>query len=174
MYLLTSWTFWSTKREVLSCDTLPPDHQLGCAFAVPFFRDGNNFFPIICHQIKRGREFPGGRRDVGETHANNLVREIHEEAGIVSWEWCKLVCVRKFYNPGDFVMPRSGTHEPVSYCAIYALVTTTPLVPRTAPDDEISEVVIVDMDDERLDQLTPSNRLIYEQALQAMREAYWW
>lgn len=172
MQLLTSWIFGNTPREVLSCDTLPPDHQLGCAFAVPFFRDENAFRPILCHQTKRWREFPGGRRDSGETHAANFVREIEEEAGIVAREWCKLVCVRKFYNPIEFIMPRSGQHEPISYCAIYALVTTTPLVEQTAPRDEISDVAIVDLDDERLDQLTASNRLIYEQAYQAVREAY--
>lgn len=172
MHILTSWSFWSTKRDILSCDILPPDSQIWCAFAVPFFRNWNNFSSILCHHTVRGREFPWWRREVWETHASNLVREIYEESWIVARDWMKLVGVRKFYNAPDFVMPWSGEYEAVSYCAIYALVTSTPLVEWTASKDEISDVVIVSLDDYRLDQLTPWNRIIYEQAWSVVRETY--
>lgn len=167
-----TWTYNNNKREIVSLDKLPVDSQLGCAFAVPFFDDGKSLRPIIIKHAKRWREFPWWRRDPGETHMSNLVREIREEAWITSFEYCELVCGRKFYNPADFVMPWSWKYESESYCTIYALVTSHPLLDWTAPHDEIIDVAIVNFDDDRLLWIHHSNKVIYDLCLARIKNRF--
>lgn len=166
MNIVATWIRnpWLT-REVISTDKTPDEELVVWSFAVCLHIQ-NDKPQLILTKSHRGREHPGGWREIGESLEENLKREIAEEVAINQIDDYWFIGVRKYYCDDWRISKYHGEYKKETYLNLYVAVTTQmPWKPDWGFVWEIKEAWIFPLDHPVIDELRICNKEILKMAL---------